>query len=753
MSPDAVRTLLSGFLPGSIESHPGKPLYGHLAGVERISLALELRHSILRPEDRATLSLISLTHDIAKSTTEWQSYLRGNGGKVPHSFGSSFFTMDSTGDIFAADLVRNHHGRIRSAKDAVECWFGDAMNFGVVQDRIRKVLPRWTPDMSESAWCDLEGETLLGLCTDEMTWLRLRSLFSLFVTADRMHALGAEEAAFQPLPPFSAPVFKKDTPLDEWRREVHVACIAEAKRITSPGVFTLTLPTGAGKTTIGLEIASILAEKFGYISVIYALPFISIVEQNAEVARGLFGEENVLEDHSIAVARETDEDATPAERMSSLFRYWRLPVITTTMAQFWEALYGSQANATMNFHRLGRAVVILDEPQGIRADSWPGLGETLNLLAREWGTTFLLMTATQPHIMDAVQTGKTCVREIAPTACRKIRTNRHNYRILEGQHSLDEFPQILRENCPLGSKSGLIVANTRSEARKLHAMLRGMQKTGELPEAPIYFLSTWLAPAHRKRVLSEIRRLEETGAPRFLVATQVVEAGVDLDFEWVVRDFGPFDSIVQVAGRCNRHGGPAPGHVLIVRFTNERGRMFASSVYNAIQLDAMEQIASGCPGFSESDVPELIDRYYSIVCSGLKGSSIWEKIKSGEWDNLPPLYEKAPVPLATLFIEFRPEIRQMLDSLENTRWTLETLDKKRALESALRQHAVEIPESFVPGCRAAVSNLVTGENPPFEQRQSDRWLLSCDGMERLYDSVTGFVPPQELSDGTDGAFL
>ena len=132
---------------------------------------------------------------------------------------------------------------------------------------------------------------------------------------------------------------------------------------------------------------------------------------------------------------------------------------------------------------------------------------------------------------------------------------------------------------------------------------------------------------------------------------------------------------------------------------------------------------------------------------------MWEKIKGGEWDNLPPLYEKAPVPLATLFIEFFPDVRQMLDSLENTRWTLETLDKKRALASALRQYAIEIPESFVPGCRAAVSNLVTGENPPFEQRQSDSWLLSCDGMLRLYDSVTGFIPPQELSDCADGAFL
>ena len=140
-------------------------------------------------------------------------------------------------------------------------------------------------------------------------------------------------------------------------------------------------------------------------SIIYGLPFISIVEQTASVAKGVFGNENVQEDHSLAYGKgqegeavDYSKEAAAWEKMSTLFRYWREPVVLTTMVHFWESLFNPKANRSMNFHRLCNAVVILDEPQTISPRYWKGFGQLLSYLSQKCNTFFLLMTATQPQI-------------------------------------------------------------------------------------------------------------------------------------------------------------------------------------------------------------------------------------------------------------------------------------------------------------------------------------------------------------------
>ena len=190
-------------------------------------------------------------------------------------------------------------------------------------------------------------------------------------------------------------------------------CIQKAKDVRGPGVYTLTLPTGAGKTLTGLAIAHEWAIGFGCKSIIYGLPFISIVEQTASVAKEVFGNVNVQEDHSLAYGKGHDEDTADYsketvawKKMSTLFRFWREPVVLTTLVHLWDALFNPKANRTMNFHRLSNAVVILDEPQTISPRFWKGFGQVLSYLSQKWNTFFLLMTATQPQIASH--------RELAP---------------------------------------------------------------------------------------------------------------------------------------------------------------------------------------------------------------------------------------------------------------------------------------------------------------------------------------------------
>lgn len=762
MSLDAVRTLLRGSLNG--ESHPGKQLIDHLEGVAALSATLDSMHGTLDESGRKQLEAAALTHDISKERPHWQQYLHGESKQGPeHSVTSSFFTFDLVRDVMIAELVRNHHGSIRNVEETTGYWAGDDFPFHTIHTAIREVLPEWAPCSSAEELEEAAEKMLFGFNVDESAWFRHRTLFSLLVAADRMNALGVSVIDIPQISRFAPPSFSSQSPLDSWRSEVRSSCLAKASTTGEPGVYTLTLPTGAGKTTIGLETAYRWSKRHGYRSILYVLPFISIVEQNADVARRLFGNDFVQEDHSMVFSRpkkrlkqkkeqeeqQQDEQTSPLERMQALFRYWRLPVVTTTMAHFWEALYSERANATMNFHRFGKAVVILDEPQAIRADHWTGLGITLRMISEKWQTAFILMTATQPRIFsgDAL--------ELAPGEHRKTRVNRHRYKILRERVPLTSFQDILREHIPLKSSSGLVVANTRREAREMHAMLKDMQAKEEIPEAPILFLSTWLAPMHRRFTLRKLRRLERGESPRFLVSTQVVEAGVDLDFEWVVRDFGPFDSVVQVAGRCNRHArGDAPGTVLVAKFVNERERSFASMVYNSIHLDAMESISAENSEFDEEHIAFFMDRYYALVAEGMKGSGLWQKITKGQWAELPPLYEEKDVDSITLVIEFTPKLRRFVYRLVNEKWMLENLEEKKRLMKRIHQYAIEIPRKLLLACRERLASKFFTTNEPLEQiGNTDMWLLSKEALTLLYDPITGFIPPATEERDIDGAFF
>jgi len=760
MSLDAVRTLLRGSLNG--ESHPGKQLIDHLEGVAALSATLNFMHGALDESDSKPLEAAALTHDIAKERPPWQQYLHGESKQGPeHSVTSSFFTFDLVRDVMIAELVRNHHGSIRNVEETTGYWAGDDFPFHSIHTSIREVLPEWTPCSSTEELEEAAEEMLFGFDVDESAWFRHRTLFSLLVAADRMNALGASRIDIPRMPRFAPPSFSSQSPLDSWRSEVRSSCLAKASTAGEPGVYTLTLPTGAGKTTIGLETAYRWSKQHGYRSILYVLPFISIVEQNADVARRLFGNDLVQEDHSMVFSRrkkgleqkkeqeQEEEQTTPLERMQALFRYWRLPVVTTTMAHFWEALYSERANATMNFHRFGKAVVILDEPQAIRADHWTGLGNTLRMISEKWHTAFILMTATQPRIFpgDAM--------ELSPEEHRKTRVNRHRYKILRERVPLASFPDILREHIPLKSSSGLVVANTLREAREMHAMLKGMQAKKKIPEAPILFLSTWLAPMHRRFTLRKLRRLERGELPRFLVSTQVVEAGVDLDFEWVVRDFGPFDSIVQVAGRCNRHARrKAPGTVLVAKFENERERSFASMVYNSIHLDAMESISTENSEFDEEHIAFSMDRYYALVAEGMKGSGLWQKITKGQWAELPPLYEEKYVDSITLVIEFTPKVRRFVYRLAKGKWVLENLEEKKRLMKRIHQYAIKIPQELLLAYREKLASKFFTANEPLEQiGNTNMWLLSKEALTLLYDPITGFIPPATKERDIDGALI
>ncbi len=549
-----------------------------------------------------------------------------------------------------------------------------------------------------------------------------------------MDAIGISDIAFNEIPSFNLPDFKTDTEMSEWRTSVRKKCFGQIPDKLRPGIYTLTLPTGSGKTVTGLQIAREFASKIGANSIIYALPFIAIVEQNAKVARDVFGR-NVQEDHSgvFSLRAESTESSQGAlQRMSSLFRYWTEPVVVTTLAALWNACFDPRANASLNFHRLHNAVVVLDEPQSIRPELWKGFEKTMELLAEQCGTVFLLMTATQPHIGKGT--------ELA-AGIQPFSKSRHTYECLDEKIPIEDLPYLLESHLPIDDGCGLVVLNTKKSA------FQAWRKLRDRLDGPVLFLSKSMAPLHRRATLRRLKELRERKCKHHLVATQVVEAGVDLDFDWVYRDLGPLDSVIQVAGRCNRHFNPGVhGRVLVAELRAPNDRSFHSYVYSKILTLATREILFQCRAFSEHEVPEMVDEYYKRILERIHTEDFFaHDIRKGHWGSLPKLIEEQDFYEVPVFVELDEGLLPLLEELEQIEWSYETQERIRYLRNMASQYMIEIPlKSLYQSLNMIGQIETTSDAPPLRPVLNGRyWLLSRDAI--------GSDPEQDWADKHIGA--
>ncbi len=345
-----------------------------------------------------------------------------------------------------------------------------------------------------------------------------------------------------------------DAPLNVRRNEILDACLMQAK--ASPGFFSLTVPTGGGKTISSLAFALGHARKHELKRIVYAIPYTSIIEQNAKVFRDILGDEAVLEHHSNLPQPEDeaqDEDAA-WQRNRLAAENWDAPVVVTTNVQLFESLFANRPSRCRKLHNLAQSVIILDEAQMLPREVLLPCIEALRALVDDYGATVVMCTATQPALSDAEVFRDAAIRprELSPNPGQLYEDFRRVELIREGP--MDDAALVAR----LAEQDRVLcIVNTRRHARELFVKLR--QKVD--PEGT-HHLSALMYPGHRARKLDEIRDALKKGHPCRVVSTQLVEAGVDLDFPVVWRALAGIDSIAQAAGRCNREG-----------FLDEKGRV------------------------------------------------------------------------------------------------------------------------------------------------------------------------------------
>jgi CRISPR-associated helicase Cas3 len=355
------------------------------------------------------------------------------------------------------------------------------------------------------------------------------------------------------------------------RADLLSACLQAAS--SPPGQFTLTAPTGAGKTLSLLAFALKHASEHNLRRIVVVIPFLSIIEQTVQEyhkALKAMGERcdlahYVLEDHSLAGTREADQpggDANAHGQARLLAENWDAPIVVTTSVQCLESLFANRPWACRKLHRLARSVIIFDEVQTLPTRLAVPTLATLSRLTERYGASVVFSTATQPaftHLNEAVCeycAGGWQPREIAPPTLRlfeRLRRTRVVWpRFEETPLPWDDLAQRLVE-----CERVLCIVNLKRHAMEL---IDRLQQTA--PEGLLH-LSTSMCPAHRREALDKVRQRLDAGQPCRLISTQCIEAGVDVDFPVVFRAWGPLDAIAQAAGRCNRNGRDDLGEVQV----------------------------------------------------------------------------------------------------------------------------------------------------------------------------------------------
>lgn len=339
----------------------------------------------------------------------------------------------------------------------------------------------------------------------------------------------------------------RDTLVNRSRKEIYDACLKAATQ--PPGLFRLTVPTGGGKTRSGIGFALRHAKEYELQRVIVVVPYITITQQTANTYREIFEKPEddklvILEHHSSAGEQKNEKDEYDSEVIQQRLaaENWDAPIIVTTTVQLFESLFSNSTSKCRKLHQLAKSVIILDEAQSLPAHLLDPILDALRELCTHYGSTVVLSTATQPAFDTYEPFRVLNAREIVPDPERHFQNlKRVNYEWqIENPLNWDEVADLMRSET-----QALAICNTKQNALDLLTALN---------DSDALHLSTLLCGKHREVVIKKVKQRLKAGEPCRLVATQVVEAGVDIDFPLVLRALGPLDSIVQAAGRANREG-------------------------------------------------------------------------------------------------------------------------------------------------------------------------------------------------------
>jgi len=499
-----------------------------------------------------------LWHDLGKYIEKWQKYLRGNGAKVYHSHQGAMLAFELCEDLDIIPaitfVIAAHHTGLKDPRHLASREFEQyGSNWQIAlktaKTEIAEILPKSLPDIN------------LPTLRREFA---IRMLFSALIDSDHTDAMNFEQKYQNPqsveilVAPrlqftFQSSFFIRcnckfspqllpsaSTKIERLRNVFAQYCIAAA---ASPkGLFRLTGACGIGKTKSSLQFALIHAQKHQLSRIIYVAPLKSIIEQNAAVYRKILGSNSVLEHHS-----GFEPQLEEARKYKLDTERWDKPVIVTSGVQFYESLFSNLPAKCRKLHNIANSVILIDEAQSVPLNLAIPILDVLETLVSDWGCTVVLMSATQPAF-DRLNLGNNAIDIVPQEQVNRQfqQLERVTYRsYIEKSWTWDDLACDIKSS---QQQQSLTVVNTTKLARA------GYQELAAIVPGTWFHLSTRMCPEHRDRILQQVRARLKDNLPCHLISTQLIEAGVNVDFPRVYRQLAPLDSIIQTAGRCNRNG-------------------------------------------------------------------------------------------------------------------------------------------------------------------------------------------------------
>lgn len=409
-----------------------------------------------------------------------------------------------------------------------------------------------------------------------------------------------------------------DTPTNTLRKQARKEVIHTTEWNKDKKIFSLIAPTGCGKTllaaTWALKTREMLAQEQQMTSkIIVVLPFLSVIDQTAKEYGKLLETGNCKSDGTWLLTSHSLSDRQYAKGLEDedsrfFVDTWRSEIIITTYDQFLMSLMEPKVRYQMRFHNLCDALIIMDEVQSIPCKLWQPLDMIFRGLTELGNSRILLMSATLPPFVDSA----TPLVEDYYNLFAQFNRYVLSFKIQE-KISMDDFSLSLSQSLYLWLKNGervLITLNTRGSARKVRDSLEECWP-GDYTDIPLFFISADVTPKDRLEMVNIIKK----GEPCVVVSTQCIEAGVDIDMSLVIRDFGPMDSIVQIAGRCNREGLNARSIVEIVDLVNEDGRRYSEMIYDSTHLQVTRKVINTAIEIEEREVLQLTTKYFKELAA------------------------------------------------------------------------------------------------------------------------------------------
>ena len=658
-----------------LKSHPNKYLEDHLENVASFSkssfLSLNFEHNKLYSE---IAFLIGLGHDFAKSTSYFQNFLLKDEKTEfkSHSFLSSIFTfyivdgyLNENGIDFDLNLavisyivVLHHHGNLRNVPSLDE-YHDNKVSSKLVKNQLNDLINQndslelyyknYNIDLNDffnnfDDICEKISDNLFDLFDFEYedfdNYFTVLLFYSVLLDADKMDASESNQIPRESICSLIVDSYKKNHSfnadgINRFREEAYIEVNANIGDLDlSERIYSINLPTGIGKTLTGLSAILKLKDRINNElninpRIIYSLPFLSVIDQNEDVIRDIFEENNLegtnylLKHNYLAEMRyiNNNDEEYDISNSKILIEGWNSEFIITTFIQLFYSLIGNKNSYLRKFHNITNSIILLDEVQSIPYKFWGIINLILKKLAYEYNCWVILMTATQPFIFRENEIHS--LVENIDYYFNQFDRVYYNFKLED--ISLSEFSNELIDVISKNdNKDIMVVLNTVNSSMELYTLLKeyfsdfyeinldedGVCLVGD--KINLIYLSTNILPIYRLNKINTIKTSDNK--QNIVITTQLIEAGVDIDMDIVYRDFAPLDSIIQTAGRCNRSGEKDRGIVNVVSLVNEKGKRYSQFVYEKLLLNTTREVLKSYSIISEKDFNlNASNRYFELI--------------------------------------------------------------------------------------------------------------------------------------------